>query len=50
MNTLRHEVVIRRNDDKWQGLCRGCGAHSPASTHKPVVEAWRTQHYREVNR
>lgn len=48
---MRHEVLIRRNDaDKWQGVCRGCGAQSPASTHKPVVDTWRKTHYSEVNR
>lgn len=48
---MRHEVLIRRNaDDKWQGLCRGCGALSPATTHRPAVEDWRKSHYREVTR
>lgn len=46
---MRHEVLVRMNsDNKWQGLCRGCGAISPASTHKPVVDAWRKQHYAEA--
>lgn len=43
---MRHEVLIRRNaDNAWQGLCRGCGAQSKPTSHKPAVEVWRRQHY-----
>lgn len=48
---MRHEVLIRRDAaDRWQGLCRGCGAQSKPTSHKPAVETWRKQHYTDMSR
>lgn len=53
--TTRHEVVIFPRPEsgwsarqRWQAYCRGCGAESYPSTHKPTVEGWRKQHYAEA--
>lgn len=44
----RHSVTTRQDHKgRWLAVC-SCGAECPRpSTHKPLIDQWRTQHYQE---
>lgn len=45
---MKHSVTTRQGPDgRWHATC-SCGETCPRpSTHKPLIEQWRTQHYQE---
>lgn len=49
MSTTLHSVTTRQDSatGRWHAIC-SCGETCPRpSTHKPLVDQWRSQHYQE---